>query len=79
MRIGKDGYDVPTYNPEEEEQLKLREKVDKWWYGLDDWYKFELLEGYFEGEPTLVGVDATWEVLDWNDKWDIYTDEKDEV
>ena len=43
----KRAYDVPTYNPEEERQIELHEKVDKWWYDLDDNYKFELIESYY--------------------------------
>ena len=70
---GPDYYD--GINKGEDEQIKLQEQVDKWWYGLDDNYKFDLLEGYFEGEPTLIGVDATWNGLDWDNKWDIYKDE----
>ena len=78
-RIGKDGYDVPTYNKEEEEQLQLQEKVDKWWYNLDDNYKFELIESYYPDKAHLMGLEEMWKGLDWNDKWDIYRGEKDEV
>ena len=78
MPIG-DGPDIPSYNKEEEEQLRLREKADKWWYALDDNYKFELIESYYPDKAHLMGVNEMWEGLDWNDKWDIYTDEKDEV
>ena len=77
IQIGKDGYDVPTYNPEEEEQLRLQEKVNKWWYDLDDNYKFELIESYYPDKAHLMGVNEMWEGLDCNDKWDIYTDEHD--
>lgn len=78
MRIGKDGYDVPTYNDEEERQIKLQEIVDKWWYDLEENYKSELMEDY-GSDDALMNADAMWNELDWNDKWDIYRGEHDEV
>lgn len=64
---------------EEERQLRLQEKVEEWWYGLDDNYKFELIESYYPDDAHLMNVDEMWNGLDWNDKWDIYRGEKDEV
>lgn len=66
-------------NKEEDEQIKLQDMVEKWWHTLGDNYKFDLLDGYFEGEPAFTSIDNAWNGLDWNDKWNIYRDEKDEV
>jgi len=77
MPIG-DGPDC--YNgivPEEDRQVALQEKVDKWWYGLGDNYKRELLDAYYDDDK--VDLDQVWNGLDWNAKWEIYRDEKDEV
>ena len=74
---GPDYYD--GVNKIEEEQLRLREKVNKWWYDLEDNYKYELIESYYPDKAYLMSADAMWEGLDWNDKWDIYRGEKDEV
>ena len=59
-----------------EEQLRLQEKVDKWWYDLEDNYKYELID---PDKDYFMSADAMWNGLDWNDKWDIYTGEHDEV
>jgi hypothetical protein len=64
---------------EEERQLRIKEKVNRWWYDLDDNYKFELIESYYPDKAHLMGLDEMWGGLDWNDKWDIYRGEKDEV
>jgi len=79
MGIGKDGYDVPTYNDQEEKQIKLQEKVDKWWYELEESYKCELMEDYYPDDVSLMSTDDMWNGLDWNDKWGIYKGDKDEV
>jgi len=75
MPIGN-GPDIPSYNKDEEKQIRLQEKVDKWWYSLDDNYKLELIECYYPDEAYNMNVDIMWSSLDWNDKWDIYRDEK---
>jgi len=64
---------------EEERQLKLKEKVNKWFYNLDDNYKLEILESYYPDKAHLMGTSEMWHGLDWNDKWEIYRSEKDEV
>lgn len=74
---GPDYYD--GVDKVKEEQIRLQEKVEKWWNSLDDNYKFELLEPYYPGKLHLMGMDEAWNGLDWNDKWDIYTGERDEV
>ncbi len=74
---GPDYYD--GVNKIEEEQLRLREKVDKWWNDLEDSYKYELVESYYPDKAHLMSADTIWEGLDWNDKWDIYRGEHDEV
>ena len=74
---GPDCYDGNV--PEEDKQIKLQEKVEEWWRGLDENYQFELLEPYYPDKAHLMGVDEMWNGLDWNDKWDIYKNEKDEV
>jgi len=66
-------------NKEEDRQIELQEKVDKWWYSLDDNFKYELLEPYYPDDLVVMGMDGAWNGLDWNDKWDIYRGEKDEV
>ena len=66
-------------NREEERQIKLQGKVNEWWYDLDSNYKFELIEPYYPDKAHLMEIDEMWEGLDWNDKWEIYRDERDEV
>ena len=78
MPIG-DGPDIPQYNEEEERQIKLQEKVDKWWFDLEENYKYELIESYYPDDAYLMSVDEMWNGLDWNDKWGIYSGEHDEV
>ena len=78
-QIGKDGYDVPTYDKDEEEQLRLKEKVEEWWHDLEENYKYELIENYYLDDAHLLSTDVMWNGLDWNDKWDIYRGEHDEV
>lgn len=78
MSIGN-GPDIPSYNEEEERQIKLQEKVDKWWFDLEENYKYELIESYYPDDAYLMSVDEMWNGLGWNDKWDIYRGEHDEV
>jgi len=74
---GPDYYD--GNNRLEDEQIKLQNKVDKWFFDLDENYQFELLEPYYPDKAHLMGITEMWNGLDWNDKWEIYRDEKDEV
>jgi len=77
MPIG-DGPDCYNgINKKEDEQIRLQEMVDKWWYSLDHEYKRELLDAYYDDDK--VDLDQRWNSLDWNDKWEIYRDEKDEI
>lgn len=69
---------MPTES-EEEKQARLKEKVAIWWRDLDSNYKLELMESYYPDEAHLMDVDEMWNGLDWNDKWDIYRGDKDEV
>ena len=78
MPIGN-GPDIPSYNKDEEEQLRLKEKVEEWWHELEENYKYELIENYYLDDAYLLSVDVMWNGLDWNDKWDIYRGEHDEV
>jgi hypothetical protein len=52
MRIGKDGYDLPTFNPEEEKQIKLQDEVENDWLDCDN--KEEIMEDYY---PDRIGLD----------------------
>ena len=65
--------------PEEDRQIKLQEKVEAWWNSLDYDYKIELMENNYPDEANMIEVDEMWNGLDWNEKWDIYRGEKDEV
>ena len=79
MPIG-DGPDY--YNgivPEEDRQIALQEKVDKWFRGLDESYQREILDGYYPDKAHLMNIEEMWNGLDWNAKWEIYRDEKDEI
>ena len=77
MPIG-DGPDIPSYNKDEEEQLRLKEKVDKWWFDLEENYKYELIEIYYTDDAYLLNVDVMWNGLNWEDKLDIYRGGHDE-
>ena len=74
---GPDYYD--GINKEEDRQIELQEKVDKWWFFLNNNYKYELIECYYPDGADNISADEMWNGLDWNDKWDIYRGEKDEV
>jgi len=68
-------------NKEEDEQIKLQDKVEKWWISLNDNYKYEMVEFYYPDDDHLrdSNVDDLWNGLDWNDKREIYRDERGEV
>ena len=78
MRIGKDGYDVPEYNPDEEKQIKLQDEVQKWWDNLDDNLQFELLEDYYPDRIGTDDEDGMYDGLDWEQKLEIYLDRNPE-
>jgi len=76
MRIGKDGYDVPGYNPDEEKQIKLQDEVEKDWDNCDN--KEEILEDYY---PDRIGLDDEEEMyngLSWEQKLEIYVERNPE-
>jgi len=76
MRIGKEGYDVPEYNPEEEKQVKIQNEVQKDWEDCDN--KEEILEDYY---PDRIGLDDEEEMYDglsWEQKLEIYLDRNPE-
>ena len=76
MRIGKEGYDVPTYNPDEEKQIKLQDEVQKDWDNCDN--KEEILESYY---PDRIGIDDEDEMyngLSWDNRLEIYLDRNPE-
>ena len=70
MRIGKDGYDVPTFNPEEEKQIKLQDEVENDWLDCDN--KEEIMENYYPDRIGLDDVDEMYDGLSWDQKLEIY-------
>ena len=67
MRIGKEGYDVPDHNPEEEKQIKLQDEVAEDWENCDN--KKGVLEGYSFPEDN---AEEIYEKLTWEQKLEIY-------
>jgi len=75
MPIGN-GPDYYTgINKEEDERVKLGDKVQDWWDSLDDNKKYGLLESYYPERLQLMGMDEAWEELIWEDQLDIYNKE----
>ena len=70
MRIGKDGYDVPEYNPDEEKQIKLQDEVQEDWDNCDN--KEEILEDYYPNRIGIDDEDEMYDGLDWEQKLEIY-------
>lgn len=59
----------------EEEEIKLQEKVEKWWHDVNDLtYKRELVEEYYPDKGFLMDVGEMWDGLRWLDKLDIYNE-----
>jgi len=76
MRIGKDGYDIPTYNPDEEKQIKLQDEVQEDWNNCDG--KEEILEDYYPDRISLDDEDELYNGLSWEQKLEIYLDRNPE-
>jgi len=76
MRIGKDGYDIPTYNPDEEKQIKLQDEVQEDWNNCDG--KGEILEDYYPDRISLDDEDEMYNGLSWEQKLEIYLDRNPE-
>ena len=74
MPIGN-GPDIEQFNRKEEEQIKLQDRVEKWWLNQEENFKYELIESYCRYETHNMDVDDIWNGLDWKDKWEIYTSE----
>jgi len=70
MGIGKDGYDIPEYNPEEEKQIKLQDEIEADWENCEN--KEEIMEDYYPDRIGLDEVNDLYEGLSWEDKLDIY-------
>lgn len=71
MPIG-DGPDIEQFNRKEEEQIEFQEKVEKWWENLEDNYKYELIEPYYQDDAHCMTTNNMWNGLDWNDKKEIW-------
>ena len=71
---GNDYYD--GINRAEDERVKLAEKIDKWFYDLEDNHKFELLEPYYPDKLHLMGMDEAFEGLDWSEKVSLWEEEQ---
>jgi len=76
MRIGKDGYDVPEFNQEEEDQIKLQDEVEKDWLECDN--KEEILEDYYPDRIGIDDIDEMYNGLSWEQKLEIYLDRNPE-
>ena len=72
MRIGKDGYDIPTYNPDEEKQIKLQDEVQEDWDNCDN--KEEIMESYYPDRIGIDEIDELYNGLSWEQKLEIYLD-----
>jgi len=76
MRIGKDGYDVPGFNQEEEDQIKLQDEVENDWLDCDN--KEEILEDYYPDRIGIDDIDEMYNGLSWEQKLEIYLDRNPE-
>jgi len=76
MGIGKDGYDVPEYNPEEEKQIKLQDEIEEDWANCGN--KEEIMEDYYPDRIGLEEADDLYEGLSWDQKLDIYLERNPE-
>jgi len=76
MRIGKEGYDVPEYNQEEEDQVKLQDEVENDWLECEN--KEEVMEDYYPDRTGLDDAEELYQGLDWEQKLEIYLDRNPE-
>ena len=76
MRIGKEGYDIPEYNPEEVKQIKLQDEVEEDWANCGN--KEEIMEDYFPDRIGQEEADDLYEGLSWDQKYDIYLERNPE-
>ena len=79
MRIGKEGYDVPDHNQEQEEQIKLQDEAKTWFNELEQGIKEEYMEEYYPDEFHLHDADELFEGLDWKQKLELYLDKNPEL
>ena len=66
------GPDIPSYDKEREEEMKLGDKVQAWWDSMDDKYKYEIMEGYYPDHSHLLDLTEMWEGIGWDNQLDIY-------
>lgn len=71
MPIG-DGPDIPNYDKEREKEIKLGDKVNTWWYNLDEPGKLDVLKAIYPDQVGLIGSDELWERTDWNEQLEVY-------
>ncbi|MDD2778479.1 MAG: hypothetical protein PHI16_06295 [Methanocellales archaeon] len=76
MPIGN-SFDLPEYNKEENERVKVGDKVQEWWDSLDYQVQVELMEIEYPDDSNLMTVDEMWEGLDWKAKVEIYISENE--
>lgn len=71
MPIG-DGPDIPNYDKEREKEIKLGDKVNTWWYNLDEPGKLDVLKAIYPDQVGLIDPDELWERTDWNEQLEVY-------
>ena len=76
MTIGN-GPDYYNGNvPDEDEQIKLYDKIEKWWCILGETFKRELMEDFYPDDSNLMNVDEMWDGLSQLDKIDIWEENR---
>ena len=76
MTIGN-GPDYYNGNvPDEDEQIKLYDKIEKWWCILSEAFKRELMENFYPDDSNLMNVDEMWDGLSQLDKISIWEENR---
>jgi hypothetical protein len=77
MPIGS-GPDIPTHDKEREEEVRLGDIVQEWWYGLDESEKVDIIETIYPDQAGLIDSDELWQRTEWKDQLDAYLEEHGE-
>ena len=64
-------------NREEDERVKLGDKVQEWWDDLDELIQIELMEIEYPDKSNFMTIEEMWHGLDWKDKLNIYLEENE--
>ena len=59
--------------------VNLKIKIQEWWDNLDYDLKVGLMETVYPDEASLIEVEEMWNMMDWEERYEVYCVEEEKV